>query len=610
MKLQKAGVNYKARCPFHNEKSGSFVVSPERQIWHCFGCGAGGDIFGFIKQIEGVEFVESLRMLAAKAGIELSKTTGDYPQASVEKDKLYTISELAAKFYEKQLWQSTLGKKVLTYLTNRGMTEDSVKNFRLGYAPDANSVLKEFLDRSGYNKKDMVLAGVVGKSENERYYDRFRNRIMFPVLDLNGRVVGFSGRIFDSTRGLSQTTTRTVADKSDVSVSQREVSDGQRAIAKYINTPQTAIYDKSRLLYGLHAAKLDLRRKDKCLVVEGNMDVIMSHQAGATNTVACSGTALTDGHLRIIKRYTENLDLCFDADSAGQSARDRGVELALAHGFNVGVVTIEEDGIKDAADYVQKHGNDWAEYTLKTTRPFMDFYMHNISKVYDTATAQGKKLISAKLLPLIKILPNKIEQNHWLRELSLLIKVNEDILTTELANTVAKIDLFVDQPKSPMSVQTNPIVLAINALDPLESSLISIAIKEPGVIRDTNLDLVSGTVSPPTLAILSAIREAPSNQFNDIIKLIDPAMVLPMEFANLKAQELWKDFSKEDLATELVRTVDQIKRRRVISKLTSLEFSIKEAEKNQDEDALGSLVAQFNELIFQNNKYLSENKDH
>ena len=340
------------------------------------------------------------------------------------------------------------------------------------------------------------------------------------------------------------------------------------------------------------------------------MDVIMSHQAGATNTVACSGTALTDGHLRIIKRYTENLDLCFDADSAGQSARDRGVELALAHGFNVGVVTIEEDGIKDAADYVQKHGNDWAEYTLKTTRPFMDFYMHNISKVYDTATAQGKKLISAKLLPLIKILPNKIEQNHWLRELSLLIKVNEDILTTELANTVAKIDLFVDQPKSPMSVQTNPIVLAINALDPLESSLISIAIKEPGVIRDTNLDLVSGTVSPPTLAILSAIREAPSNQFNDIIKLIDPAMVLPMEFANLKAQELWKDFSKEDLATELVRTVDQIKRRRVISKLTSLEFSIKEAEKNQDEDALGSLVAQFNELIFQNNKYLSENKDH
>lgn len=589
LKLQKAGVNFKARCPFHNEKSGSFFVSPERQIWHCFGCGAGGDIFGFVKQIEGVEFTEALHILAAKAGVELSRNVGaDAPRAD-EKEKLYKLLELAAKFYEKQLWHSSIGKLVLDYLHKRGMTDDSVKAFRLGYAPDANNALKQFLDQSGYTKKDMVSAGLIGQSESDRYYDRFRNRIMFPVADLNSRVVGFSARIFEPS----------VKDKEQLAT-----------LAKYVNTPQTSIYDKSRLLYGLNLAKLDLRRQDKCLVVEGNMDVIMSHQAGVGHTIASSGTALTEGQLRIIKRYTDNLDLCFDADNAGQMARDRGVELALAHGFNVGVVTIAEDGIKDAADYVQRYGAGWVEYAKSVSRPFMDFYMHNIGKVHDASSAQGKKFISAKLLPLIKILPSKIEQSHWITELALLLKLKDELLMDELGTTVAKIEMADDSSERPMpSVPVSKFSQAISALDPLEQVLISIALKFPELVQNHGPVLMTDTVSPPTLAILAAIREAPNKQFDEIVKLVEPAMAMPLEFVNLKAQELWKDFTKEELTVELTRTIDQIKRRRVIAKLTSLEYSIKEAEKNQDSETLETLVAQFNDLITQNNNLIKNGQD-
>lgn len=589
--------------PVHNltiEKDHSYVATN----FAVANCGVGGDIFGFVKQIEGVEFAEALRILAAKAGIELSRNIGEGAPRADEKDKLYKLSELAAKFYEKQLWHSAFGKQVMDYLHKRGMTDDSVRVFRLGYAPDANNALKQFLDQSGYNKKDMVSAGLIGRSESDRYYDRFRNRIMFPVMDINGRVVGFSGRIFELTVG------------------------GRRlevAPAKYINTPQTDIYDKSRLLYGLNSAKLDLRRKDKCLVVEGNMDVIMSHQAGVVHTVACSGTALTEGHLNIIKRFTNNLYLCFDADGAGQMATDRGIplglltgrevgsdrglEIAISNGMNINVLTMDDDNLKDPADFIKKYPTKWAEFTESASKPFVRFYLESLGRIHDITTALGKKNIRQKLLPLIKLMPWE-ERSHWIQELSLLIQTKESELELELANTVAKFELLHNRPE-PVTRPSpaNPIVLAINALDPLESSLVSIAIKEPEIVRDINLDLTTGVLSPPTLAILAAIREAPSNQFDDIIKLVDPAMALPLEFAHLKAQELWKDFSKEDLTTELTRTVDQIKRRRVISKLTSLEFSIKEAEKNQDDEALGTLVAQFNELISQNNNLIKNGQE-
>src|SRR3990167_3451002 len=327
LKVQKAGANFKAQCPFHNEKTPSFFISPERQIWHCFGCQKGGDIFTFVKQMEGVEFPEALRILAARAGIELEEFDSTIKDS---KDRLYQICEASARFFEKQLSHSGTGQRAVEYLKSRGLEGATMAKFRLGFAPGAWDSLSGYLRNSGFTEKEIVDAGMVIKRESEGIYDRFRLRIMFPISYVNGRVVGFTGRILE----------------------------GDEKEAKYINTPQTLIYDKSRILYGLEHSRGDIRKKDKCLLVEGNMDVVMSHQAGVTNVVASSGTALTPMHLAILKRYTDNLDFCFDTDSAGAMATKRGIGMALGQNFSVRAVSIDDKDCKDPADYVQKYGNN------------------------------------------------------------------------------------------------------------------------------------------------------------------------------------------------------------------------------------------------------------
>ncbi len=415
IKLQKAGVNFKARCPFHNEKSGSFMVSPERQIWHCFGCGLGGDIFGFVQQLEGVEFPEALRVLAARAGVELKHVD---PALKSAKANLYEICELSAKFFEKQLFESNSGQKALAYLRARAMTDDTMRNFRLGYAPDQWRGISDFLIRR-FSEKDIADAGLAIRKSSGGLYDRFRARIMFPIFDANGQVVGFSGRIFHADG--------------------RPAEDNE---AKYVNTPQTTIYDKGRLLYGFSRAKMDIRRLDRCLVVEGNVDVVLSHQAGATHAVATCGTALTESHLALLKRYTRRLDVCFDADSAGIAATEKAVKLALAMDFNIGVVAIEDPTLKDPADFVQKHGEAWREHAL-TSHSFLDYYINEMRKRFDLATASGKKDFCAKIFPFVAALASRIEQAHWISEIGLLLRLDEKVIAQEIAS------IKTEPPKKP-----------------------------------------------------------------------------------------------------------------------------------------------------------------
>jgi DNA primase len=576
LKLQKSGINYKARCPFHNEKTPSFFVSPERQIWHCFGCQAGGDIFGFVKQIEGVEFGDALRILAARAGIELHRQSPEYQQYQTAKTKLYEICALAMRFFEKQLRESGAGKKVIAYLYDRGLTDESMKNFHLGYAPDSWSALGDFLQRN-YDVNDIFGAGLAVKKDGGGYYDRFRSRIMFPIFDLNGQVVGFSGRVFGDL-----------------------AKDAEAA--KYVNTPQTAIYDKSRVLYGLDKAKLDIRRKNKCLVVEGNMDVIMSHQAGAANVVASSGTALTDGHLRIIKRYTDNLDLCFDADSAGEIATARGVDLALARGFNVGIIAIEppasepgEPELKDPADYVKKYGSGWLEYSQKS-RPFLEFYFETAKKTLDIATALGKKLMAQKLLPFLASMTNKIEQAHWISEIALALKLKEDILIREMSLVRPK-DLEVqDEQQS----QGGP---KEEGFDILEEGILTLIMKKPDLvldIRPENAEFLSdrlrGLVNNIGLALGEINRGGGNEMMARLTSTVEPGLAMNLEFIYLKSQELWKDVEDNQLAGEFKKILDQIRRRKILARLEDLEFDIKTAEKNKEKEKLATLTAEFSKV--------------
>ncbi len=377
VKIQKAGINYKGRCPFHNEKTPSFFVTPERQIWHCFGCGKGGDMFEFVKEIEGVEFPEALRILASRAGIELEQYRPKPGESVDAKQKLFEICELSAKFFEKQ-FASAAGREALAYLRDRGLTDETIKEFRLGYAPDDWESLSRFLYSRGYKDSEIVDAGMAIKrsaeSGREGIYDRFRSRIIFPIADLSGQVVGFTARSFSPSK----------LDSGEVSLDKEAVVG-----AKYVNTPSTLIYDKSRVLYGLSKAKLEVKRSDRCILVEGNMDALMSYQAGVRNVVASSGTALTPAHLRLLQRYTKNLGFCFDTDQAGAMATRRGIGLALAQQFNISILEINDPECKDPADYVKKFGSKWAE-VVAGAKPVIDYYFDRARASYNPTSAESK----------------------------------------------------------------------------------------------------------------------------------------------------------------------------------------------------------------------------
>ena len=566
LKLQKSGINYKARCPFHNEKSGSFFVSPERQIWHCFGCGLGGDAFGFVKQIEGVEFPDALRTLAARAGVKLERQSPEYQEYQSAKTKLYEICELAMRFFEKQLHQSSTGRQAFAYLKDRGLTDESIKEFHLGYAPESWNALYDFLNRN-YESVEALGAGMIIKKDGGGYYDRFRSRIMFPIFDINRQVVGFTGRVFGE---LAK----------------------QEGVGKYMNSPQTAIYDKSRVLYGLDQSKLEIRRSNHCLVVEGNMDVIMSHQAGVKHAVASSGTALTGGHLKIIKRYTDNLDLCFDADSAGSLATDRGVDLALAKGFNVGIITIRENDLKDPADYVKKYGAKWSEYTQKS-KPFMDFYFETTKSTFDLATALGKKLFSQKLMPFLASIGNRVEQAHWVSEMALVLKTKEEILYQELASIKPRDEEAVEVIGASLAAAGSNSTVS---LDSQEEVLLSLIIKKPQLvvkIRPEDEGFFSIQFKDISGKINMEQKEPPIAQ---LVSTAEPALTMSLEFAFLKSQEMWKDFPDHELDEEFDKLIRQIKKRKLSAQLASLEYDIRSAEKEKNKERLAVLVAEFSKI--------------
>jgi len=552
LKLQKAGINFKANCPFHNEKTPSFFVSPDRQIWHCFGCNLSGDHFKFLMQIEGLEFIEALRVLAKRAGIEIK---GYNRELAGEKNKSYEISELAAKFFEKQLWESESGKKTLEYLKNRGLKIETIKEWHLGYAPNTWNSLKKFLKDAGFREEEIFKTGLTVKKDEENFYDRFRGRIMFPVKDLNSQVVGFTGRIFE------------------------EVT-GETEMGKYINTPQTAIYDKSRLLYGLDKAKIDIKKNDRAVVVEGNMDLIMSHQAGVKNAVACSGTALTGWHLKIIKRYTSNLDLCFDQDSAGETAAKRGIDLALSQGFNVGLINL---AAKDPADLIKENSQEWLEASKKN-QPIIQFYLEKALAKHDIKTALGKKNIAGEVLQAVKLVENKVEQAHWLDELSNKLRVSQKILVEMLAAVKPGAGSRRPEDGSRRLEAGQGFEPASRLI--LEETLLALLMKMPQKAKETN---------PPAGGLPVPEEEFEIFQdklYNNVFQRLKTGQGfieaplsyednLRLELVKFKSDQFFGDLEEKDLESEIGRLIKSLKKELILEKIKDLEVKIKEAKSHE-----------------------------
>ena len=564
IKLQKTGANYRANCPFHSEKKPSFFVSPARQIWHCFGCGLGGDVFKFVMQIEGVEFGDALRILARRAGVELKPLTPEYKQWQTLKQRLYEINELACCFFEKQLKESKAGQAAKQYLLNRGINEESIKKWRLGYAPDTWQGLLEFLTSQGYSEAEVIKAGLAIKREESpnfqfptshfQSYDRFRGRIIFPIFDLNSQVIGFGGRVFKQ------------KDKEEV--------------AKYINTPETPLYDKSQVLYGLDKAKMAIREKDACILVEGYTDVIMAHQIGTLNTVATSGTALTPQQLKILKRYTENLLLGFDMDVAGESATKRGIDLAQMQGFNIKILRLA--GGKDAAEIIAQNPSEWLE-ALNQPKSIMDFYFESAFAGRDAKTAEGKKQISRILLPVIKRVPDKIEQNHWIKELARRFNVKEEVIEGELAKIKEG-----EYPEiwgiEPEEVKNLPVK---SRKELLEERLVVLLLKSP-----QNFALVT----PEEI-----------NRFSEPIKEIllnfEKRDKIDSEVYNyLALRAEIEEMAEEAIVSEIKACLKELALIEINNQLDQISQQIKKAEEEENWSKVEELTKLFNELLKQKQK--------
>src|SRR4030042_1111967 len=297
--LQKSGRNYKASCPFHSEKTPSFFVFPERQSWHCFGaCGTGGDVFSFIMKKEGVDFGQALQLLANKAGVPLvAPTTPERQTQNKERERLFEINEATAEYYHHVLQSSSKGETARGYVAQRGLSAETTANFQLGFAPEGWDTLKQYLKGKGYGEAELLAAGLLVEKDDRNNYDRFRNRLIFPIRNIQGKVIGFGGRALDD------------------------------SLPKYLNSPQTPVFDKSSSLYGIDRAKTAIRQNDLAIITEGYMDVLTAHQYGYTNVVASMGTAMTDKQLTILKGLTRNLILALDADAAGEEAVSRSGEM-------------------------------------------------------------------------------------------------------------------------------------------------------------------------------------------------------------------------------------------------------------------------------------------
>lgn len=393
--LKKAGRNFKALCPFHNEKTPSFVVSPERQTFKCFGCGKGGSVIDFVMESDHVDFPEALEILAEKAGVKLTRRTPESAEGKL-KDRIYQANHLASEFYHFLLTKHALGEKGRLYLKNRGISDASIKTFTLGYSPNSWDGLLKFLRKKGYDEKLLETAGLIIPG-NRGYYDRFRGRIIFTLKDHRGNVVGFAGRVLDP--------------------------DAKEA--KYINTSETPVYVKSNVLFGLDVTRDAIAKANEAVVMEGELDVISSFQAGISNVVAIKGSALTEGHSRLLRRFAERLSFALDSDMAGDAAARRGIEIADSAGFDMRVVKLPSGKDPDEA---ARTNPGLLKKAIKDAVPMYDYLIESALARFDATSAYGKKKVSDELLPVLAKIDNQIVQAHYAKRLSRALDVSEAMI--------------------------------------------------------------------------------------------------------------------------------------------------------------------------------------
>ncbi|MCD8561748.1 DNA primase, partial [Candidatus Saccharibacteria bacterium] len=400
VQLKRAGRNFKGLSPFSGEKTPSFFVSPEKNIWHDFSSNKGGDVFSFVMEVEGLDFRAALELLAQRAGVDLSvyDSKGSQERAK-QKRRLLEAHQLAARYYQQSLLQN---ERALQYVfQKRGLSKAIVQEFQIGYAPDSGTALTQFLTRKGFTKQELSQAGLTNRFGG----DLFRGRMMVPLMDASGQVIGFTGRI--------------LADEPNA--------------PKYLNTPQTMLYDKGRHVFGLSQAKEAIRTKDYAVIVEGNLDVVSSHQAGVTEVVATAGTAMTEAHLKALVRLASTVRLAFDGDAAGLAATERAIPIAQQVGIDLTIVSLPE-GVKDPDELIQQDPKLW-QVAIAGAVGVIDWLLEQYTKREDMTAPVGKRRFTTAALAVVRALNDPVEQEHYLQKIATYTSTSLEAVKEKLSQT-------------------------------------------------------------------------------------------------------------------------------------------------------------------------------
>lgn len=552
--LKKTGRNYKAPCPFHHEKTPSFVVSPDKQIYHCFGCGAGGNVFSFLMKHENLEFPEAVEMLAQKAGIALPHESAASRAASSLANELYRIEDLACTYFQQCLVQH---KAARDYLAARGVGQETIAALRLGFAPEGWQGLLTYLAKQGVGGDRAEKAGLAIPGEKGGYYDRFRNRVTFPIIDIRDRILGFGGRVLDA------------------------------SLPKYINSPETPIYSKGRNLYGLHASKEAIKKRGSALIVEGYLDFIVPYQAGVQNIIATLGTALTVDQVKLLKRFAGTVVMVYDPDAAGEAASIRNLDIFISEDVNVYIAELPAG--YDPDGFIRKFGVDEFQSLIKKSRNVFDYKFEKLAKRFDARSLHGKTQIVAEMLPTISKINNAVFKSGMIKRLGEKLSVDEDAIRTEMKKLKGRDPedrrqaVPVSGKRDAATAEKVVLALLLDHAGMIEKIMPRLALEE---FRDTSVREVAGVIYAMHR---ENIEVSPAGLISHMDNRTDAAGLVSEAVAIL---EMLMDKEKA-----LEECVARIKKDNMKDRLARIQEAIRQAHGRQDEAQVRQLVAEYNGLV-------------
>lgn len=556
LELKRTGRNFKALSPWTNERTPSFIVSPDKQIWHDFSSGKGGDIFGFIMEVEGMNFREALEFLARKAGVEIETFNSKRSKEIAEKkERLRKILQISSNFYQHMLIRD---KKALNYVfKERKLSKEIVQDFKVGYAPNGQKILTNFLLKKSFSLNDIRDAGLLNRFGG----DIFRNRMVITLKDASGEPVGFTGRIIDD----------------------------EPNAPKYLNTPQTLLYDKSSNIFGLSQAKNEIRKTGFAVVVEGNMDVISSHQVDVRNVVATAGTAMTVNHLKALSRFSNDIRLCFDSDQAGINATERAISLGQQAGVELSIITLDQSvgQAKDPDELIQKDIELWRK-SIANPQPAMEWIFDQYQKRLDISTAKGKKDFSTIALKLVENLNDPVEKDFYINEISKRIGVSKATLLNKIGE-----EKKPEKTKKRVKIEKTDKKFVDDFL--YEDDLLALAIKEPRLAKmlsDLKENSLHGEQRNKILEILKSEDMELLKSFDEYVKIL-----------LLKADERLGNI-KESATDEMKRLIQKVKTENLRTQKENLQAELENAEIQGDENLKTKILSKIIEL----NKELNSGK--